>query len=173
MHDWLDQVGQKWPVVKSACFCATFIILVKNNHLYYILKYCVFNFLNIFFKHFENGKRKKKHNSNRTKSIPNLCVTVQMIPLSGLAVSSDYMELFLALIPPHRYISHTTADFTIFITWIWNLVAFVWPCLLFPCGQVVAFVTRHFPIASAFRVYSWRPPSSQLLIWDVGAMQKL
>lgn len=128
---------------------------------WYILKY----FSNIL----KMGK--EKNITVTEQSQYQMCVS--LFKCSGLAVSSDCMELFLALIPPHRYISHTTADFTIFITWIWNLVAFVWPCLLFPCGQVVAYVTRHFPIASAFRVYSWRLPSSQLLIWDVGAMQKL
>lgn len=68
--------------------------------------------------------------------------TVSLMFGVDCSVSSTHRQTFPAV---HSFTTFLTptADFTIFVTWMWNLVVFVWLCLLCSCGPVVALVGPH------------------------------
>lgn len=85
----------------------------------------------------------------------NICTRVQTIPLLlSRHCSCDKPAVSGCNRCTHR-ISTPTADFMIFV--IWNIVVFGWPCLLFPCGRVLAFGTLHLPFASLIGVWRQLP----------------
>lgn len=126
---------------------AAFVIVIKNNHLCYILYYILVQTrmiwcLKYFFHILKIGNEKKKKYKPATEQCQHpFCLCVSMRDTSTLYIffvllSVWSFDLFLAVIPSHRYIDFVapTADFMIFVTWIWNLVVFDW--LFFPGAQL-------------------------------------
>lgn len=128
----------------------------------------------IFFSHFENWKWKKKkiQTSNRTMSTSILFVCrYERYFLSFYflcpPVCMKCFDLFLAVIPSHRYIDFVapTADFMIFVTWIWNLVVFNWLFFLGPSCDF-CHCDSGLPLGATFQ------PASHMwcskLLWELG-----
>lgn len=130
---------------KMACVnYAAFVIVIKNNLC--VIFYTIFWFRqewfdvwNIFFTFWKSEMKKKKYKPATEQCQHPFCLCVGMRDTSSLYIffvllSVWSFDLFLAVIPSHRYIDFValTADFMIFVTWIWNLVVFDWLFFLGP-----------------------------------------
>lgn len=104
-------------------------------------------------------KLKKKKSHNRTISTSILCVCACLrenmfvcnCRLSFLALSPHCTELWQTTCfwLESRHTGTLTADFTIFLTWIWTLANLGWNFSgVFPCGWVLVYVTLHLPTLS-------------------------
>lgn len=164
---------------KMACVnYAAFVIVIKNNHLCYILYYILVQTrmiwcLKYFFHILKIGNEKKKKYKPATEQCQHpFCLCVSMRDTSSLFIffvllSVWSFDLFLAVIPSHRYIDFVapTADFMIFVTWIWNLVVFNWLFFLGPSCDF-CHCDSGLPLGATFQ------PASHMwcskLLWELG-----
>lgn len=163
---------------KMACVnYAAFVIVIKNNHLCYILYYILVQTrmiwcLKYFFHILKIGNEKKTNKPATEQCQHPFCLCVGMSDTSSLYIffvllSVWSFDLFLAVIPSHRYTDFValTADFMIFVTWIWNLVVFDW--LFFPGAQLwLLSLWLWFAVGATFQ------PASHMwcskLLWELG-----